>query len=249
MRLRRLLLPLAALLVALAAALALLPARWLMAWIPAHWPVAVVDAAGSIWQGSALVAVGPPGMRRTLPEAVRWHWRWSAQGPAMRIVHPWLAGPVILAPGLAGLHVSAQSLRLPATTLAALGAPLNTLEPGGQLTAAWPALRLPGPPPEGAVLTLQWLDASSARVPIQPLGSYRARLLGREDGSLALLIDSQKGPLLVQAEGQLKRSRLVRLDGTVQPAADAAPEIREALVPILGLLGPRKNDVTTLKLP
>ncbi len=249
MRLRRLILPLLAVLVALAAALALLPARWLMAWVPAHWPLAVVDASGSLWNGSALVAVGPSGLRRTLPEPIRWHWRWQPGGAAMRIQHPWLAGPVDLRPGLTGLAVSAQTLRLPATTLAALGAPLNTLEPGGQLTAAWPAMNLAARLPAGPLLTLHWLDASSARVPVQPLGSYRARLTAQPDGMLALDIDTQKGLLQVQAQGQLKQSRLLRLDGTVRPAPEASPDTREALVPILGLLGPRKNDVTTLRLP
>lgn len=249
MRRRTLWLALAATLCAAACALAVLPARWLMAWMPASWPLAVVDASGSIWRGQALVALGPPGMRRTLPDALRWHWQWDGLAPSMRVSHPWLAGPLSLRPGLGRVHVSAQSLRLPASTLAVAGAPFNTLEPGGQLTVAWPSLTLGAGALPAQLLTLQWADAASARVRVRPLGSYRAQLSGQPDGTVALKVDSLKGPLLVEAQGTLARSRLRQFSGTARPAPDADPDTRDALLPLLSLLGPSKNDITTLRLP
>lgn len=249
MRARRILLPLCAVLLAMACALAVLPARWLMAWMPGGLPLSVVDASGSIWNGRALVALGPPGMQRTLPDAVQWQWQWRGLTPAMRLSHPWLAGPLWLQIGPGTVSVSAQSLRLPASTLTIVGAPLNTLEPSGQLSAAWPALTLGGKQAAGPLLTVQWTDAASSRVRVQPLGSYRAQLTGQGDGTIALTIDSPKGPLLVEAQGTLTQSRLRGFSGTARPAPTADPETREALLPLLSLLGPSKNDITTLRLP
>ncbi|VGO08800.1 General secretion pathway protein N [plant metagenome] len=246
---RRLLMPLAALLVALCAALAVLPARWMMAWVPETLPFALVDASGSLWRGQALVAVGPPGQRRTLPDPLQWRWTLaSGWQPAMAVTHPWLAGPLQLRPTVSGMAVSAQTLRLPATTLMAAGAPLNSLSPGGELRASWPAQVLRARPAAGPLLTLDWLDASSARVRIQPLGSYRAQVSAQEDGAIALKINTLNGPLRVEAEGALTRGRLSRFAGTAQAAPDSDPATREALAPLLGLVGPSRNGVTQLRL-
>ena len=249
MKARRILLPLAALGLASACALAVLPARWLMAWLPDGLPLSIADASGSIWNGRALVALGPPGLQRTLPDSVQWQWQWHGLAPAVRVSHPWLAGPLLLEIGLGAVRVSAQSLRLPASTLAIVGAPLNTLEPSGQLSAAWPALTLGAGPIAGPLLTLQWTDAASSRVRVRPLGSYRAQFTGQGDGTVALKIDSPKGPLLVEAQGTLARSRLRGFSGTARPAPNLDPDTREALLPLLSLLGPSKNDIPTLRLP
>src|SRR5690625_3715312 len=134
--LRRLAVALLLLIVALGAALAVLPARWLMVIIPSNWPLAVIDASGSLWRGQALVALWPPGDRTTLPQAVSWNTGWQG-GPRLTLRHPWLDCQLALAPGIGALGVSACSLRLPAAALSTLGAPLNTLKPTGELTLRW----------------------------------------------------------------------------------------------------------------
>src|ERR1700754_875022 len=92
-------------------------------------PIAIIDATGTVWDGTALLALGPPGARRTVAEPVAWHWGWHG----IDVRHAWLAGPVHLTPSWRGVAVSEQSRRLPADMLAALGAPFNTLAPGGQI--------------------------------------------------------------------------------------------------------------------
>lgn len=246
---RRWLLPLAAVLLALATAVATLPARWLLLAVPADAPVVPVDASGTIWNGQAQLAIGPPGMRRTLPQAVTWRWHWLAGvGPAARVVHPWLAGPLEIAPGLRGARLGQGTLTLPAVALTAAGAPLNTLEPGGQLALAWPALDLGDLPSKGPLLQLTWSNASSARVRVQPLGDYQASLAADGAGGLDLQVRTVRGALRIEGHGQDHNGRW-RFDGQALPAPDTDAATRDALEPLLSALGAYRNGISQLRFP
>lgn len=230
------LLAVGALLAALFSALAVMPARWLMRVPDPGWPIAIIDATGTVWDGTALLAVGPPGARRTVPEPVAWHWGW--QGIDVR--HAWLAGPLHLTPGWRGVAVSAQSLRLPADMLAALGAPLNTLAPGGQIEMKWQAYA-PGVSAAGPLLDAQWRDATSSLSTVRPLGSYLLRVTRTGKGGLSLALSTQSGALRLQAAGAWNGKRL-SLNGTAQAAADASDGTRMALNGLLSAIGRRSND-------
>jgi len=246
---RRFLLPALALAVALASALAVLPARWLLRLLPATWPVAMVDASGTVWRGSARVALGPPGGRRTLPDAVAWRWHWlDGTGVAAQLSHPWLAGNLEVAPRLGRVRLGRGGLTLPATALTAIGAPFNTLEPGGELALSWPALELGGTLPAGPLLQLTWSRASSARVPVQPLGDYRASLDADGKGTLNLQVRTLSGALRIEGHGQ-GAGRRWRFEGSAQPAPDADPAVRDALTPLLGTLGAYRGGVSRLQFP
>ena len=225
--------------VALATALAVMPARWLLRLLPANGLIALVDADGSIWQGHAQLALGPPGNRRSLPVRAAWTWRW-ADGPVVAVVHPWLESPMQLRLAGTDIVLPANMLRLPADTLAALGAPLNTLQPTGELMLRWPAQRIGGAAPRGELLTLQWDDAATALSRTRPLGSYRARLTGDGRG-LDLLIDTLGGVLQLQGNGRWERGALT-FSGAAEPAATATPSQREALQGLLSAIGRRAGD-------
>ncbi|OZI63086.1 type II secretion system protein N [Bordetella genomosp. 11] len=249
MMLRRWPLPLAAVLVALVAAVATLPARWLLLAVPANALLVPVDASGTLWNGQARLAVGPPGMRRTLPQPVSWSWHWLAGiGPAARVTHPWLRGPLEIAPRPGGTRLGQGTLTLPAATLAAAGAPLNTIEPGGQLALSWPALDLGDPPSKGALLQLTWSNASSARVRVQPLGDYQAALAADGAGGLDLQVHTVRGALRVEGHGQDRDGRW-RFEGQARPAPDTDAATRDALEPLLGVLGAYRNGVSQLRFP
>lgn len=136
---------LAGVLCAAAAGAAVLPARWVLALLPADAPVTLADASGTLWHGSAWIALGAEGARRVLPQPVQWQWRWDTM--ALDISHPWLQGALRARPGWNGLALPASSLRVPATVLPALGAPWNTLSPQGMLEISWQPLRLGAPLP------------------------------------------------------------------------------------------------------
>jgi general secretion pathway protein N len=225
--------------IAVAAALAVMPARWLLRVLPASGLIALVDADGSIWQGHAQLALGPPGNRRSLPVRAAWTWRW-ANGPVVVVTHPWLESPLPLRLAGPDVVLPANMLRLPADTLAALGAPLNTLQPTGELMLRWPAQRLGNGLPRGELLTLHWDDAATALSRTRPLGSYRARLTGDGRG-LDVLIDTVSGVLQLQGSGRWERGALT-FSGAAEPAATATASQREALQALLSAIGRRAGD-------
>ncbi|CAP43205.1 type II secretion system protein N [Bordetella petrii] len=237
--------PLAALALccALLAALVVLPARWLLLVQPDDAMAALADADGTLWRGSARVALGPPGARRLLPEPLHWQWRHGA----LEISHAWLRGPVRAQPGWSGIAVSGQNLRLPAATLAAFGAPLNTVAPGGQLEIDWQPFVLGHLSAGGALATARWTNASSALSHVRPLGDYTLRITADQD-TLRLALGTDSGVLSVTGQGRLRHGRL-RLRGEAAPADNATPPQRAALAGLLSALGPVSNGKTHFSTP
>jgi len=244
---RRALLALGFVLIALVAAILVMPARWLITLLPASWPVAVVDASGSLWRGTALVALGPPGARTTLPAQVGWHLGWQA-GPRLQLQHPWLDCQLGLRPGLTALGLSPCTLRLPAVALATLGAPLNTLKPAGQLSLRWPGLQLPyrGLPAPGEILQLDWAQAGSALSNVRPLGHYRA-VLSSTGQRLELSLATISGPLLLEGAGNLDARGNFNFRGEARPRPETAASTVAGLQTLLSGIGRRSGEATLLQ--
>lgn len=233
--------------IAMAAALAVLPARWLMAALPPHLPLAIVDASGTIWNGTAALALGPAHNRRRLPDPIRWQWSFT-HGPKVALAHPWLNGPLTLALSPTGLVVSSQTLALPAQALATLDARLAAIGPGGRLSVHWPATRvgMTRPADGTRILQAEWRDAASALTPVRPLGHYTLAMTHATDGGAVMALATQHGPLLMEGAGSLAFGRGLEFKGTARadPATDATT--RAALQDVLNALGPRQNDLTLL---
>lgn len=245
---RQILLWLAASLVLIVGALAVLPARWLMVVIPESWPVAVVDASGPIWQGSALIALGPAGARTTLPQPIQWRTRWQG-GLRLELRHAWLDCTLALRPGLRALGVAPCTLQLPAEVLATIGAPLNTVKPTGTLRLRWPGLRLPhsGAIPDGPLLTVDWEHAGSALARLRPLGDYRAILTGTGQGA-QLELSTQRGVLELEGSGVLTPGKAFTFKGKARPAANATESQTAGLQAMLSALGRRSGNETLLQI-
>jgi general secretion pathway protein N len=224
---------------ALAAAAAMLPARWLLALLPADAPVTLADAAGTLWNGSAWIALGPPGARRLLPQALHWQWRWSSM--TLELSHPWLQGPLRAGVGWTGVTLSAQSLRLPATALPALGAPWNTLAPEGTIEINWQALRLGGNLPEAPLADLRWRDAGTALTRVSPVGTYLLKIRGNGKSGATLALTTENGPLAVTGQGSAS-ARGVRFTGQATFAPSASEADRAALDGLMSTLGRRSGD-------
>lgn len=233
--------------VALATALAVLPARWLIALLPAQWPVAVVDASGTLWRGNALLALGFPEARSTLPAPIEWRTGW-ADGPTMEIRHPWLDKPLSLRLQTNGFLMPAGSLKLPASTLGQLGAPFNTLRPSGELRLKWPALRLNGSIPAGEMLDAEWSNAGTALSLLRPIGHYRARLTGEGGNAVSVALSTLSGPLSMEGSGRWTARSGFTFKGVARPASNASPEARAALQSTLSALGRRSGDDSLLQI-
>ncbi|MBO1013658.1 type II secretion system protein N [Achromobacter sp. SD115] len=227
---------------AAAAAVTVLPARWLLAVLPDKASVALADASGTLWRGSAWIALGPPGARRMLPQPVQWQWRWDAL--ALEISHPWLQGPLRATPGWNGVSVPAQSLRAPASILSALGAPWNTIAPQGTLEIRWQPLRLGAALPPGPVAELRWRNASTALTPVAPVGSYLLRVQGGKSGA-TLALSTESGLLDVTGQGSAGGRGGLKFQGQATYAGSAREADRAALDGLLSALGRRSGDVTT----
>ncbi|MGE8611472.1 MAG: type II secretion system protein N [Achromobacter veterisilvae] len=229
---------LAGMVCAAAAGVAVMPARWLLAALPGDAPVALADASGTLWRGSAWIALGPPGARRVLPQPVQWRWRWDAL--AVEISHPWLQGPLHAGLAWNGVSLSAQSLRAPASVLAALGAPWNTLAPQGMLELAWQPLRLGAALPAGPLAELRWRNAGTALAPVAPVGTYLLRVQGGKTGA-ALALSTESGLLDVTGQGSVGR-RGLRFQGRASYAGSAGEADRAALDGLMSMLGRRSGD-------
>jgi len=223
-----------ALIVALIAALAVLPARWLLWLTPSDGLLSVVDASGTLWSGSAWIALGSPQSRRMLTEPVQWHWN----GLSIDVRHPYLRGPLKLAAGLGGLSVSAQQATLPAAVLAGLGAPWNTLSPGGQLDLQWRAFSA-GTIAQGTLADIYWRNANSALAPLAPIGDYHLRADG-SNGNIKLTLSTDKGVLALTGQGEWNGKRL-SFQGQATTADNATQAQRAALVGLLTAIGPNRG--------
>ncbi|ROT44346.1 type II secretion system protein N [Pusillimonas sp. NJUB218] len=232
------------LVVALSAALRVLPARWAIAWIPESSPVRVIDASGTLWDASATVAVGVGGLLRSLPDPLQWRLHFEG-GPQLIVTHPWLRGPLKLAPSWQGLRMSAQSLQLPASVLTTVHGLFNTLDPGGEVLLNWPELYLGrsvvAAKDGGPMLFVQWRNASSSLTRIQPMGEYTLILSQGASNTMTLALNTTRGPWMMQGSGTLSPLGRAQFDGKAWVHESASGDTRTALQDLLDAIGPRSG--------
>lgn len=234
---KRVLLVLAALFAAALTVVALAPAAWIGDWVEANSRLRLLDARGTVWSGSALVGVSDGRQTMLLPGRLSWEVRLASL--SVELAHPAFGAPVSVVPRPGSVAVKGGRAEVPAATLAALGAPFNTVRPGGRLVASWTdaIVRKEG---FSGRLEIEWREAQSALSTVVPLGTYRLRLTG-ETGRLEL--ETIRGPLLLQGSGTVKGAKV-----SFKGLASAEPDMRPALAGLLGVLGPRMGDNAVLAL-
>ena len=216
------------------------PAAWVGDWLEARSKIRLIDARGTVWQGSALLGMSDGRAITLVPGRI--DWRIVALAPdrvSAEVSHPWLTTPLRLSLGGDGLEVTKGSSRLPAGVLASAGAPFNTLKPGGTLEISWNDAKLRGAAFTGEI-TIDWKEAKSALSTIAPLGSYRLRVRGSGEPPI-LELQTLSGPLQMQGSGRIEGTR-VRFNGTATVEAG----MRSSLDGLLGLLGMRSGDKVLL---
>ncbi|HEY4542242.1 MAG TPA: type II secretion system protein N [Noviherbaspirillum sp.] len=246
---RRLLIWLLAAALSIAATvLVFLPAAWLGPAVEAQTGgrITLGDAQGTIWNGSAFIGGAPSGNDPVTPLLPgRFSWTLSplvllGQVDAEVRNPEALSRPVSITGSWWRWQVSAAEVVLPASRLAGLGAPLNTIQPSGTMTLGWSPLQLARRADGGVEVqgttTLVMEDISSRLSPVKPLGAYRVRIDWRgERGDLALT--TIKGPMLLSGNGRLINGRL-QFSGK----AEAAEGQEERLANLLNLLGQRRRE-------
>lgn len=228
----------------------------LIVFCPAAWMAAVVeaqtggrltlgDAQGTLWRGSAFIGGAPSGADPVTPLLPgRFSWRLSPMvllGQVdVELQNPEaLSQPVRITGTWYQWQVSPAAVTLPAERLAGLGAPLNTIQPSGQMRLSWSPLQLTR---QGnavditGTMTLQMNDIASRLSPIKPLGAYQL-IMDWRGRQAQLALTTIKGPMLLSGNGTLANGRL-QFSGKAQ--AEEGQE--ERLANLLNLLGQRRRE-------
>jgi general secretion pathway protein N len=234
------------------------PAAWLASAVNAATAerLLMLDARGSVWTGNAVLSLaGGAGSRdaSALPGRLFWRLRPGWTGLRLQLSQVCcLSGGWEIALGLSKVEMlrnapagagSADSGdrvgHWPASLLAGLGAPWNSLHLDGSLNLASKGLalrrdqgrwRLVG----GAELDL--LSASATVSPLPVLGSWRLIVRGDDQGSAGLSLSTLAGPLQLQGSGHW-RGDAVHFRGEAQ----AAPGQEAVLSNLLNIVGRRQG--------
>ncbi len=229
--------------------LVLLPAAWITPQFAkiTKGHVNLVDPAGSLWNGSAtlmLAAGDDPGGATLLPGRVEWRTAfWPLLTGRVRMqMRQTEAMPdtVTLDATMRGATLSSGGIAVPASLLAGLGAPFNTLDLQGDVRLAWTGWRAFNQEAFGR-LTVTLNDVTSRVSMVKPLGSYQV-VFQAQGGSSTVDLSTLKGPLMLNGHGSVQGAR-----ASFQGTASAAPDQRDNLAGLLNLLG-RRTDPDTVVL-
>jgi general secretion pathway protein N len=138
--------------------------------------------------------------------------------------------------------LGATALRLPASLLIGLGAPWNTVRPGGVITVTWDRLQL-APGRMQGTLGIEWQFASSSLTPVSPFGHYRLVTNGQYPGT-TLQLQTVSGPLELTGNGTISEGGRLRFEGVARPLPGTDPAIKSQLTGLISLLGPRRDSET-----
>ena len=230
-------------------ALVFLPASWMAAIVESQSAgrVTLGDAQGTMWDGSAFIG-GASGNNAPVTPLLpgRFEWKLSPMlllgSVEMELKNPEaISQTVTLTGNWRQWQVSPAAITLPAERLAALGAPLNTILPSGQMQLSWTPLQLmlhEGIMEVNGTMNLEMSGISSRMSPIKPLGDYNLALDWQGQKATARL-STRQGPMLLNGSGVFNNGRL-QFSGTAE--AEAGQE--ERLDNFLNLLGQhrRVND-------
>lgn len=225
------------------------PARWLAAGVArgSAGMVELADADGRVWRGSArLVLRGGAGSRDAvaLPGRVHWRLRPGLTGLQAELRADCCAADPPLALrasprwGGAQLAIADARSQWPASLLAGLGTPFNTVQPEGEMSLSTRGLSLEwlaGRMALQGAAELTVRELSSRLSTLRPMGSYRLSLAGGSNPTVTL--STLEGALRLSGSGQWVGSRL-RFSGE----GTAAPGSEAQLTNLLNLLGRRQGD-------
>jgi general secretion pathway protein N len=235
------------------------PATWLADSVAARTQhkLLLADARGTVWNGSAVaVLTGGADSRSAtmLPGRTRWTFGLRGLALELRVRQPCCINDqlvLLLRPGLGRLSVqllpgSGQLGEWPASWLAGLGAPWNTLQFGGTLRLSSSGLTLDtaaGRWTMAGQADLEFNNVASPLTTLDRLGSYRVHIDGAADRPPALTLTTLDGALLLSGTGQWTGSQF-RFRGE----ARAAPGTEGELDNLLNFFGRRQGALSLISI-
>ncbi|GAB4478206.1 MAG: hypothetical protein OHK0044_25030 [Burkholderiaceae bacterium] len=246
-----------ALVAVLATAAALAPAQWLAAGVAraTQGRVDLAEAKGTLWRGEATLVLtsgsGAGAARASLPERLSWRlspWQLLAGTIDLTLQHPSaLSQPLAVRAWFNGTAtLGSATVRLPASLLVGLGAPWNTVRPGGLITLSWDRLRIEPGRWQGN-LSAEWQYASSALTPVSPMGHYRLQTNGVFPGTQLNLL-TLSGPLELTGSGTIAEGGRLRFQGVARAVPNADPGVKTQLTGLISLLGRRDGESAILNI-
>lgn len=218
------------------------PATWMAAMLERQTAgrLTLGDARGTLWRGSAFIggaASGSDPIAPLLPG--RFSWRISPMvllgSVDAELENPSaLSQPVSVVGSWRRWQISAGAVTIPAQRLSALGAPLNTLQPSGEMRLTWEPLLVTlqhGMPGISGTMHLEMKDMGSRLSPVKPLGSYDLKF-DWHGAQAAVMLTTLKGPMLLGGSGMIANGRL-QFSGTARAEAGQQGKLEN----LLNLLG------------
>jgi general secretion pathway protein N len=219
------------------------------------------EPSGTIWDGEANIILAEKNIDDDRGGPKSTPFRTSLPGRTSWQINPWrllvgtlqlhLANSAILRAPLdlriergPNATIDAGHLTVPAGLLIGLGAPWNTIRPGGDLVLDWDTLHLESGALHGGI-RVEWVGASSGLSPIVPFGHYRLQTDGYFDGA-HIQLETIAGPMEMVGNGTIAGGSRLHFRGTagVQPGTD--PAVATQLSGLITLLGRREGDEAIL---
>jgi general secretion pathway protein N len=233
----------------------LAPAQWLAAGVRSatHGRVDLAETKGTLWNGEATLVLtsgtDAGATRASLPERLSWRlspWQLLTGTLDLRLEHPSaLSQPLTIRAWPNGTAtVGGTTLRLPASLLIGLGAPWNTVRPGGVVSLTWDRLQI-GPGRWQGNFSADWQYASSALTPVSPMGHYRLQTNGVFPGTQLQLL-TLSGPLELSGSGTIAEGGRLRFQGVARAVPNADPGVKTQLTGLISLLGRRDGESAIL---
>ena len=234
--------------------------QWPASWAAAsfnrltHERVLLLEARGTIWNGSALLALGAgPGGGAATAWPQRLHWSLGLSGLSQITLHlqpdaissasPW-SWALQWRPSGWQVQVSDVDWHLPTTWLSGLGSPWNTLQPEGRLhlqSRSW-AWRQEGQTVQTSGQFTLTLEQFATRLSsLKPLGDYQLAFIGAADTRIRLT--TLAGALQMEGQGVWRQGHLQFVgEAWAREAQDES-----ALSNLLGVIGPRNGARALLR--
>jgi general secretion pathway protein N len=233
----------------------LAPAQWMGALVNnfTQGRVDLAETRGSFWHGDATLVLASGAtrgsLRASLPERLTWQLSPLALltgAVDLTLAHPSaLAQPLRIRAGLDGrMDAGPTTLRLPASLLIGLGAPWNTVRPGGVISVTWDRLVVEPRRFQGAIVA-EWQFASSNLTPVSPFGHYRLTTNGVFPGTQLNLL-TISGPLELTGSGTIAEGGRLRFQGVARALPGTDPAIKTQLTGLISLLGRRDGESAIL---
>ncbi len=231
------------------------PAAWVAPWLEriTQGRVLLQEVRGTLWDGSALLALGSGSAGAAIAWPQRIHWQLrpaslnqlslglrSSPDPDTR---PWV-GALRWQPSGWRVEFDDIDWQLPSDWLSALGSPWNTIAPEGQLrlqSRQWRWQLDREQLTMGGQVTLTLHNLSTRLSSLRPLGDYQIKIMGGTTPSVEL--STLQGSLQMNGKGLWHRGRL---DFQGEAWANQADD-EVVLSNLLGVLGPRRGTRALLK--